>query len=308
MTFEINVPKKYDMLASIHAWIYPDIQPVPEQTTGKSFHRIYSINNELVPVTLGQSTAGQPIFVDYFAQSVSKEMVRDYIIRVLGLEVDTRTALERIKNDEVVAIIYPGVIGIRPYQSPSVFEALIKTIIQQQVSYRAANVLTKKFVLSFGLKALVNDKMFYAFPKAHDIVNRNIENLQDLGFGYKAKYVHGIAQLVKENSLDLENLKEKQQDEVISLLKPIHGIGLWTIQTLAIAGLGDFTVFPTGDLGIRNLLGRLYNDGQRMTAKEVESMAKRWENDQSLVLYLLMCADVLGLFGSVGRQQNHKRH
>jgi len=295
------------MLSSIHAWIYPDIQPVPEQTIDTSFYRLYPFESEMVPVMITQYTSGQQLFVDYFAQSTSEEEIRRCIIHTLGLDVDMHGALKRIRNDKTLNVIFPGVVGIRPYQSPNVFEALIKTIIQQQVSYRAANILTRKLILLLSQKKSFNDKMLYAFPFAHNIVRHGIDGLQELGLGYKAKYVHGVAELIQRGSLNLEELKEKEHDKVISLLQPIHGIGLWTIDTLAISGLGNFNVFPYSDLGIRNLLGRLYNDDKRLTTQEVESLVRRWGTDQSLVLYLLMCADVLGLFGNKSRQQNHKR-
>ena len=307
MTFAIDVPRKYDLLTSIHAWIYPDIQPVPEQTTDTTFYRIYVFDEELVPIFLNQSTSGQPIHVDYAASSTSENEIRNRIIQTLGLEVDMSGALKRVRDDDTLAAVYHGVAGIRPYQSPTVFEALVKTIIQQQVSYRAANLLTRKLILSIGQKILLNDRIYYSFPSALDIVKHKLEGLQNLGFGYKAQYVHGVAKLTIKNSLDLEDLRAKTHDEVISLLKPIHGIGLWTIDTLAIAGLGNFGVFPLSDLGIRNLLGRLYNDGQRVTIPEVATIAQQWGNDHALVLYLMMCADVLGLFGNKGRQKNHKR-
>ena len=267
------------MLSSIHAWIYPDIQPVPEQTIDTSFYRLYPFESEMVPVMITQYTSGQQLFVDYFAQSTSEEEIRRCIIHTLGLDVDMHGALKRIRNDKTLNVIFPGVVGIRPYQSPNVFEALIKTIIQQQVSYRAANILTRKLILLLSQKKSFNDKMLYAFPFAHNIVRHGIDGLQELGLGYKAKYVHGVAELIQRGSLNLEELKEKEHDKVISY----------------------------SDLGIRNLLGRLYNDDKRLTTQEVESLVRRWGTDQSLVLYLLMCADVLGLFGNKSRQQNHKR-
>ena len=82
--------------------------------------------------------------------------------------------------------------------------------------------------------------------------------------------------------------------EVQELLKPVHGIGEWTIQALSVAALGKFDVFPYSDLAMRNLLGRLYQSGVRMTPRQVREKADTW-SDGPLVLYLLMCAEVLGL-------------
>lgn len=307
MIFEIDVPNKYDMLSSIHSWIYPDIQPVPEQTAESIFFRLYQFNNELVPIALRQSAIGCPILVEYSSDSIEENEIEKKIIQALGFNVNLNRALIRIRNDEKLEKIYPGVAGIHPYQSPSVFEALIKTIIQQQVSYRSANVLTKKMVLAIGPMMFFDNLTFYGFPTPEEISKCNLQQLGSFGFGYKAKHVHEIAISTTKRNLDLEDLRGKQQSEVESILQPIHGIGRWTVDTLAISGLGNYAIFPYDDLGVRNILGRLYNNGDRMSVKEVEAQAARWGEDSSLVLYLIMCADVLGLFGKEGRQQTHKR-
>jgi 3-methyladenine DNA glycosylase/8-oxoguanine DNA glycosylase len=106
--------------------------------------------------------------------------------------------------------------------------------------------------------------------------------------------------------LETNELRSMSYEELVELLKPARGIGEWTIQTLCIAGLGRFGVFPYSDLGIQNLLGRLYRSGTRLTTSQVQGMAQRW-NDGALVLYLLMCADVLGLFPAAGRPKSVKR-
>lgn len=296
------------MLASIHAWIYPDIQPVPEQTLGTQFYRLYSFNDELVPLILNQKNPGDSIEVHFAMQKADEAEIRQKIIQILGLDIHMSAALKKMKEDEQLLKIVPRIRGIQPYQSPSVFEALVKTIIQQQVSYRAANVLTRRMVLSLGYTRSFKNLILYSFPTAEEIAECSYQKLQSLGFGYKTEYIHSVAESVANGNLELEGLRGKGHLEVKDTLFPIRGIGQWTIRTLAIAGLGDFTLFPVGDLGIRNLLGRLFNNGVRMSVKEVETFTEQWGNEWPIVLYLLMCADVLGFFGSEGRQQTHKRH
>ncbi|MHA2222258.1 MAG: hypothetical protein ACXAAO_09380 [Candidatus Thorarchaeota archaeon] len=84
----------------------------------------------------------------------------------------------------------------------------------------------------------------------------------------------------------------------MTTLKPIRGIGEWTVKVLSIAGLGDFSVFAYSDLVIQKILGNLYNDGRRMTAKQVQDRAMTWGDEGTKVLYLLMSAEVLGLIDS----------
>ncbi|MFW9956617.1 MAG: DNA-3-methyladenine glycosylase family protein [Candidatus Odinarchaeota archaeon] len=308
MLFELAVPKHYDLLSSVHSWIYPDIQPVPEQTGDTFFARIYKIDRTLVPLVIYQEQSGQLLRVNYPPSGVSKNSLKAVLQDVLGLKVRMNGAIDKIRQEPMIAHIAPLVSGIQPYISPTVNEALVKTIIQQQISYRAANVLTKRMVIQLSQKMDFSGRTLYAFPESKAILICGIDGLRAFGLGYKAEYINEVNKLVCDGTLKIESLKGMSFDEISAILKPIRGIGEWTIRTLAIAGLGDYTVFPCDDLGVRNLMGRLFNAGaERMKTNEVEDLAQSWGKDWPLVLYLLMSADVLGLFGQQGRQQMHKR-
>jgi len=304
----LEVPEHYDLLASVHSWIYPDIQPVPEQTGERFFTRIYEIDGVRVPIVIEQDRPGEQLSVSHPSVDVSKSKAEKLLKDVLGLKVQMKNATAILSKDPLLSSVATHVSGIQPYLSPTVYEALLKTIIQQQISYRAANVLTKRMILQLSQKMNYKGRTIYAFPEPDAISTYGLDGLREFGFGYKAEYIYSVNKLVRENSLDTEALKSLPYAEVTEILKPIRGIGEWTIRTLAIAGLGNFTVFPCDDLGVRNLMGRIYHDdGSRMTTPEVEDFAQNWGKDWPLVLYLLMSADVLGLFGQQGRQQMHKR-
>jgi len=292
----------------VHSWIYPNIQPVPEQTGDKFFARIYEIDGVLVPLVIKQDLPGAKLCVEYPSMGVSKNKIEILLKDVFGLEVRMNNAIRILRKDPLLSHIASHVSGIQPYLSPTVYEALLKTIIQQQISYRAANVLTKRMIIQLSQKKDYDGKILYTFPNPKAILNSGLDGLRSLGFGYKAEYIFAVNKLVYDNALKTEDLKEMSFDGISAILKPIRGIGEWTVRTLAIAGLGDYTVFPCDDLGVRNLMGRIYNNkGERMATHEVEDLAQSWGKDWPLVLYLLMSADVLGLLGQQGRQQMHKR-
>ncbi|MFW9960450.1 MAG: DNA-3-methyladenine glycosylase family protein [Candidatus Thorarchaeota archaeon] len=308
MLFKLVVPEHYDLLASVHSWIYPDIQPVPEQTGERFFTRIYEIDGVRVPIVIEQDQPGEQLSINYPSVGISKSKIAILLKDVLGLKVQMKNAIAILCKDPLLSSIATHVSGIQPYLSPTAYEALLKTIIQQQISYRAANVLTKRMILELSQKMNFKGRTIFDFPKPEAISMNGLDGLRAFGFGYKAEYIYSVNKLVCDNSLNIEALKSLPYDEVSEILRPIRGIGDWTIRTLAIAGLGNFTVFPCDDLGVRNLMGRIYHDdGSRMTTPEVEDFAESWGKDWPLVLYLLMSADVLGLFGQQGRQQMHKR-
>ena len=93
-------------------------------------------------------------------------------------------------------------------------------------------------------------------------------------------------------------MRDASYDEITEVLKPIKGIGTWTIDAFCIAGLGKFSVFPCGDIGVRNLLGVLYGT-ESFSEKEAKAKSESWSSSGPMVLYLLMCAEVLGLINKL---------
>lgn len=306
MSFRIKVPEGYDLLSSIHSWIYPDIQPVPERTGEGFFGRAYHFEDEHIALVIKQSTPGRSLRVILSESSISRTRLKQLVKRTLGLGIEIEGALAQMSDDPVIAHLVPHVAGVRPYMSPTPFEALIKTIIQQQVSYRAANIFTKRMVLGLTKPVSYENQDWFFFPDARTIERAGLTGLREFGFGYKTEYVHGVASLVAEGNLDIDSFVGVPHEKVQAGLKSIRGIGQWTVDVLALAGLGNFSVFPFGDLVIQKILGNLYNQGKRMTKKQVRDHAMTWGDSGTKVLSLLMSAEVLGLI-KIGPQKTHKR-
>ncbi|RDE11425.1 MAG: hypothetical protein C4K47_09875 [Candidatus Thorarchaeota archaeon] len=307
MTLSIEVPRAYDLLSSVHAWVYPDIQPVPEVTWSEGFGRVFTFNEIQAPVIVLQESPGNKLRLQYDNVDVRASSIRSKIRRVLSLDVDTSSAMKHIIEDPVVCSVGPAVEKIRPYCTDTILEALIKAILQQQVSYRAASILTKRMIVGLVTPTEFKMRHLYSFPSALTLVNAGRPRLSDFGFGFKTDYVYDVASAANTGMLNVEVLSGRTSADAREMLQSFRGIGNWTIDALAISGLGDFSVFPSGDLGMRNLLGRLYNKGIRVSQAQVVKKIESWGTDGPLVLYLLMCADVLGMLGQSGRPKTHKR-
>jgi DNA-3-methyladenine glycosylase II len=208
-----------------------------------------------------------------------------------------------LRQDTVAAEFVDSITGVKPYTCDTVYEGLMKSIIQQQVSYRAANVLTSKLVGLAERRMNVDGETQAGFPTPDDLVSIGVDRLRAIGLGYKAGYLYDISRMVLHGDLQTEELLTASYDELVSILSPIRGIGTWTVRTLAIAALRMFDVFPYSDIGIRNLIGRLYNAGIRVTERYVRAKAESWGEAGPMALYLLMCADVLGLAGAGSRKR-----
>ena len=307
MQLIIKPPRGYSLDLSVHSWIYRDVQPVPEVSWNGSLGRALTISKSSVSIMLSQEREGRLLETKWDNESISHSEIKTKIMHLLSLAVSITAALDSVKYDPRLKSILDRVHGVRPYLADTLFEALMKTIIQQQISYKAANVLTKRLVEKTVIPMRFEERDFYRFPTAKEIVEIGETGLRNLGLGYKAPYLVNICQMLLDGALDLEQLRKQPLEDVAHILTDIRGIGMWTVHVLAIAGLGDFTTFPYSDLGIRNLLQKLYGLQKKPSAKNVESLSESWGKGGPMVLYLLMCADVLGLVEEKSRVKTPKR-
>ncbi|TFF91601.1 hypothetical protein EU545_03485 [Candidatus Thorarchaeota archaeon] len=289
--------RDYSLDESVRAWVFSDIQPVPEKTGDDSLWRIFTLSTAQLPVFMEHDVPESRLCISYPESTISSTSIKQKIRLVLGLNVDTDPAIAAMRQDEDTRRYADRLEAIRPYQTDTVFEAIIKAIIQQQISFRAANSITKKLVLATQDVFSWNGHSFYGFPTHESILNLGVEGLRGIGLGPKADYVFGICNLIEDCHFSPESLRNSDYESVAAELAPIRGIGPWTIGAVAISGLGLFHTFPYSDLGIRRIVGRFLEGVHAASVEQVVEFRNRFGESGDMVLYLLMCGEVLGVLG-----------
>ena len=141
-----------------------------------------------------------------------------------------------------------GECKIRTISNP--FEALVEAIITQQISDSAGKSISIKFKNLFGKK----------YPTPSDIVKLSKDEIKSIGLSrMKAEYIFDISQMIVDKKLNFKIFTKMSNDDVISELTKIRGIGKWTAEMYLIFALGRIDVFPLGDLGLINGIKKLYN-------------------------------------------------
>ena len=157
-----------------------------------------------------------------------------------------------------------GECRIRTISNP--FEALVEAIITQQISDSAGKVISFKFKNLFGKK----------YPTPNDIVKLSVNEIKSVGLSrMKAEYIIGISHMVIDKKLDFKIFKKMSNDEIISELTKIRGIGRWTAEMYLIFALGRTDVFPLGDLGLINGIKKLY-DLENPTTEQILKITNNW--------------------------------
>ena len=157
-----------------------------------------------------------------------------------------------------------GEYRIRTISNP--FEALVEAIITQQISDSAGKVISFKFKNLFGKK----------YPTPNDVVKLSVNEIKSVGLSrMKAEYILGISHMVIDKKLDFKIFKKMSNDEIISELIKIRGIGRWTAEMYLIFALGRTDVFPLGDLGLINGIKKLY-DLENPTTEQILKITNNW--------------------------------
>lgn len=154
------------------------------------------------------------------------------------------------------------------------FESLVKSIVSQQLSVKAAASIYARF------KDLLEDEII-----EERILAVEHETLRGCGLSnQKAKYIKNTAEFFKENSIDDLLLDKLSDDEIIKLLTQIKGVGVWTVQMLLIFHLLREDVFPVGDLEIRKQMIAHYQikKEKKELYPELETIANRWKPYRSI--------------------------
>ncbi len=293
----ITLKHPFDLDATIDSWIFPDIQPAPEHKIQNQLARCITIEGKTVPVRVTQQRKGQKpiLMIEWPTTWKGKNALIQRVRYLLGMDVDTTHVLASLRADPVIGHLADPLEGLRPYTQPSLFEALVKAILQQQISYRLAYQLIRDLVLAYGSSCRLGELELWDFPTAQRLVSLSEEELRAHRVGYKAKFILELSKRIVSGEFDLEVLTKENTAVVLQALDALPGVGPWTAELTALSGLRRLEVFPYDDLVVRNLISKLYLRGASVKRKDVEKLAERWGNQAPGVLYFLMAAQVLNL-------------
>lgn len=168
----------------------------------------------------------------------------------------------------------------------NLFEGLCDAIVSQQLSVKAAATIFGRF------KALYPEGLS---PQA--ILDTPAEALRGVGFSRaKAAYVHDLSLHVLDGRLELDRLDALGEEQIISELTAVKGIGRWTAEMILIFHLNRPDVLPVDDLGIREGFKRAYGLPERPTPAEMERIAEPWRPWRSIgSWYIWRALDTLPL-------------
>ena len=129
-----------------------------------------------------------------------------------------------------------------PRQRPQGFETLVRIIVGQQVSVRAADGIWTKLEAALGKvtpEAVLQAEQLPGFSRA------------------KGRYARCLAESVLEGRLNIDALAHMPDDEAEAAITQITGFGPWSAHIYLMFALGRPDIWPVGDLAVRGGFGKI---------------------------------------------------
>ena len=134
------------------------------------------------------------------------------------------------------------------------FETLVRAILGQQITVKAAGTLTGRLAEAFGSPVQSPfPEIYRLFPTPERIAACDISEIGELGIvSRRAKLVVTVARALGDGSLCLD--PGVDVDETLNTLMKLPGIGAWTAQYVAMRVLAWPDAFPHTDYGVMKAL------------------------------------------------------
>ncbi len=123
------------------------------------------------------------------------------------------------------------------------FQSLVRSIIFQQLSGRAASSILNKFVSLWPNKK---------FPKPEDVLKLSDLQFKNAGVSaQKASYLRDLSIKFIDGTINPKKFSKMSDAEIEEYLVQVKGVGIWTAHMFLIFALNRPDILPTGDLAIR---------------------------------------------------------
>lgn len=168
-----------------------------------------------------------------------------------------------VKLARIIERVGPFKLQLR--EEGSHFGALLRSIVYQQLSGKAASTIHGRVLDLFGGRE----------PRPAELLAASDEKLRAAGLSrQKISYLKDLARHADAGAID--RLHELEDEEVIAQVTAVKGVGVWTAQMFLMFRLGRPDVLPVLDLGIRKAIQRAYGLRKMPDATKIEALASKW--------------------------------
>jgi DNA-3-methyladenine glycosylase II len=232
---------------------------------------------------------------DNAREILAGQKVSSLVSSMFNVHVDLSPFYRAMEKDAIMASLTRQLRGVKSPTTPTVFEALVDSIIEQQISLKAAHSIENQMIRAIGSPLILKDRTYYAYPSPQILSETTDATFRACGLTRrKGEYIRDISQQIISGTLDPENFRAYPDTEmIIGELTEIRGVGRWTAELTILRGLHRPDAFPADDIGVRRFISRYYLKDKKISSEPARSFAESWGIWKAYAAYNLEIADLL---------------
>ncbi|OUQ89814.1 DNA-3-methyladenine glycosylase [Brevibacillus brevis] len=282
---------------------HPDTQ-IRVNKEKNSLQRVFRIGLRPVLVHMQFMGSLEEPALRYETQAIlstsDQHLLEKMICRTFSADLELSVIYEQMREESELAILTERFRGLRPMLDADLFQCMVKTIIGQQINLTFAANLTERLVTLAGDPVEnQNGEGIIAFPTPDSVARLTVEDLRSLQFSQrKAEYIIDFARAIVNETVDLERLWTMKDEEIITYLTSLRGIGRWTVECLLMFGMGRPDLLPAADIGLRNGIVHLYGMKSKPNENDIRKLGEKWAPWRSIY-----CLYVWEAVGAIKRKE-----
>jgi len=268
---------------------------------GEIYRRVFIIQGKPVLASVKQSgTINAPrLHITASAArlpAVAKRAVTAALEALFGLRINLRSFYRLAAEHSRLHELATRFRGLKPPRFPTIWEGLVNGIACQQFSLHVGILLLNRLTALRGLPSgqeateeATEEAARHAFPRPEDLAAAAPQSLRSLGFNaVKTRELIGLGKEIASGQLDLESFAELNNEEAMSRLLELPGVGRWTAEYVLLRGMGRIDIFPGDDVGARNNLARWLHLRKPLDYSRVAHIVDKWRPFGGLIYFHLL--------------------
>ena len=191
---------------------------------------------------------------------------------------DMEEIIKSISKDKTTKMAVKKYLGLRLIRQDP-FQCFISFIVSSNSNIQKIKSSLEKISIKFGKKIQFDNKEFYMFPEPKKIANATIQEIQNCGVGYRAKFIIDAAKMVESRQIDFDQLKKSNYQNAKETILTVPGIGNKVADCILLFSLDKLEAFPLDRWMIRILkkyyLGKFELETKSITEKQYNTLHEK---------------------------------
>ncbi|WP_342387440.1 DNA-3-methyladenine glycosylase family protein [Salinicoccus bachuensis] len=211
-------------------------------------------------------------------EGVPESAVEDYVTEWLDLEYDLEAFYRFAHHDSRLRHVVETLHGYRMTCTVDMMEALLWSVLGQQINMRFAFTLKRRLVEHFDHHIEFEGEQYWLMPEPAEILALDTESMRNMQISYrKAEYIHRCAEGIEAETLSKTHLERMDDYETaLAHLTSVKGIGPWSANSVLMRTLKFRNAVPIGDAGLRNAIRMTDDLEEKPDRAYIQAVTDQW--------------------------------